>query len=67
MSAGKIWCWTTGVSCVPYVLVVIPPIDVGLTGLLFLPALARMKVIVERERADLERVGSLPSAVARRA
>jgi hypothetical protein len=67
MSAGKVWCWTTGVACVPYVLVVIPPIVVGLTGLVFLPWLARMKVIVDRERAELERVGALPRAVVRHA
>jgi hypothetical protein len=66
MSAGKIWGWVVGVSCVPSVIVVIPPLIVGVTGLVFWPVLARMKVIVERERAELERVGSLPLAVARR-
>ena len=60
-----IWGSVIAVSCVPFVVYLLPPLLVMLTGGLCLPALYRMEVIATRERELL--IGApteLPTAVA---
>lgn len=60
-----VWGGTIAVSCVPFVVYLLPPLLVLLTGGLCLPVLYRMEVIAARERDLL--VGTpteLPTAVA---
>ena len=51
-------------ACGPFLLLVVPPILIALTGLPFLPLLAYQEKLVERERLIAE-VGELPAALAR--
>jgi hypothetical protein len=62
---GSIYLVCVAVSCLPFaVLYLLPPALVALTGLPFLPAMAYMQRLVERERAREELEGVLPRATA---
>lgn len=65
MMPRRIFSITVITSCVPFVLLVIPPLLVALTGLPILPLLRAMKPRIERERAELRGELPLPRAVAR--
>jgi hypothetical protein len=65
MTPRRIFMLTVIASCVPFVVVVAPPVLVALTGLPILPLLRAMKPRIERERAELRGEQPLPRAVAR--
>lgn len=61
----RIFGITVAVSCVPFVVMVVPPVLVALTGVPILPLLHRMERVVARERAEIAALpAELPRAVA---
>jgi hypothetical protein len=61
-SAGKIYTWTVLTSCVPFGLLVLPPVLVAITALPFIPMLRAMERVIDRERAE---IAALPRALPR--
>ena len=64
LSISTIYLITVLVSCVPFVLFVLPPIIVMVTGLAFIPLLRYQATLVARERAELGVEAATPQAIA---
>lgn len=62
-SVAFIYGVVVAVACVPFIVIVLPPLIVAATGIAFLPVLYGMDTIAERERALLAREVDLPRAV----
>lgn len=57
---GTIYLITIAASCVPFIVFVVPPVLVALTGLPFLVLLRWMEGTVQRERAELAHAPHVP-------
>jgi hypothetical protein len=63
-STGSVYLIAVCVSCVPFVVFVLPPFITILTGLPFLALLPYQEQLVQRERAELEGEAAMPRAIA---
>jgi hypothetical protein len=63
-SAGSVYLIACVISCVPFVVFVLPPLITMLTGVPFLGLLRYQEQLVERERAELEGEVAMPRAIA---
>jgi hypothetical protein len=61
-SVNSLYVWVLIVSCIPFVLFLIPPLLVGLTGAFILPVLFYQSRLVEQERHSM--TNHLPRAIA---
>ena len=65
-SPATIYFVVVAVSCVPFIILILPPLIVAATGIGFLPVLYAMQWTTEREHADMASLpADLPRAVAR--
>jgi hypothetical protein len=64
MSPLRIYTIAVFISCVPFVVIVLPPIVVALTGLPFLLLLQAMETVANRERTEVAAIPQLPCAIA---